>query len=369
MQPVNQETSLMTLLKDHCMKDITPEMISDHAMSTFLAPNETNPEDMLPHLREVVKTAENVDLVISTGTERLFFFLALCPVEFKRLIHRDINPQTYCYNYFNIILLRISNSVQEYNTLSENIKKSTINNIETFDEFQQRILIVSEKIKSDNSINNETKEFYLKNIKCFAKIYLSCSQRWRAHPKYQKCWYFENENQFKKIQDYAKSEKIVCTIGDINDIISIEKILTANKIGISLIDTSNIHKYSIYNFNINETFQTRIMATYIMSASTIYVSWKHYPLKTEEISEFNELLDIVKKNKNYASSLDYMNDHLTDNLYNTCKENNCAREDCLGFCQRLNYEVGPVYSKKNLEKLRLLAKRVSYQNIKRRVSQ
>jgi hypothetical protein len=96
----------------------------------FLEPNEGNPQKLIPHLQEISKKG----VVVSTGTERSFFFLLflvkllanknLC----EGLIIKDINPKVKAYVDFNVLLLRITKTVEEYRELSERIEKKMIEN-------------------------------------------------------------------------------------------------------------------------------------------------------------------------------------------------------------------------------------------------
>ena len=237
------------------------------------------PQNVKPHLSQTKPGTKVV-----TGAERCFFTLlfsdeGLC----EGLVSRDINPKVKAYIDFNVLLLRISQNMQEYAKLSEPVAwwdkkaEATVND---------RIRVIEEKTRSSD-LPEVVKNYYLKHMRMLGTTYLWLGQNedWRKDPYFNECWYHNNEERFLKLQRYAKSGNIIATIGDINDL----KFLRDTKI--SVVDTSNIHDYCVVNLQGEGNFSPTVIWTELSVGETKYYSapyTSHSPLSTEEEAEFQK---------------------------------------------------------------------------------
>ena len=81
----------------------------------FLTPSETVGTDLAPHIQKMEQ-----GLIVSVGTERSFFDLALADQSrCEGLVVRDINPKVKAYVDFNVLLFRIANSRKDYCLLAK----------------------------------------------------------------------------------------------------------------------------------------------------------------------------------------------------------------------------------------------------------
>lgn len=249
--------------------------------------NEWPPQNIQPHLGQSTPGA-----MVVTGTERGFFNLlfsdeGLC----IGLIFRDINPRAKAYIDFNTLLLRISQNMQEYTELSAPIKwwKDDYDAI-----MSKRIALITEKTQMSD-LPERVQKYYLKNIKSLGESYLELGAGrvdWRKAERLRACWYHQNEEQFLKLQRYARAGNIIATVGDINDL----EFLKETKI--STVDTSNIHDYCIVNLKGAQGFSPKVIWTELSVGETKYYSspyTPHEPLNAEEDKEFQMWISLFQK--------------------------------------------------------------------------
>ncbi|HEX4840150.1 MAG TPA: hypothetical protein VFU89_06880 [Rhabdochlamydiaceae bacterium] len=248
--------------------------------------NEWPPQNIQPHLGQSAPGA-----MVVTGTERGFFNLlfsdeGLC----IGLIFRDINPKAKAYIDFNTLLLRISQNMQEYTKLSEPIEWWR----DDYDAIMsKRIALITEKTQMSD-LPERVQKYYLKNIKRLGESYLHLGQSgdWRKDERLRACWYHQNEEQFLKLQRYAKAGNIIATVGDINDL----EFLKETKI--STVDTSNIHDYCVVNLKGAPDFSPKVIWTELFLGETKYYSspyTPHEPLNAEEDKEFQMWISLFQK--------------------------------------------------------------------------
>lgn len=244
----------------------------------YLKPNEGSPEGNKPHLKQAAE-----GIMVSTGTERSFFNLRFSdPSKCQGLVVIDVTPKVKAYVDFNTLLLRISDSREEYVKLS-----AFIQNQEDFDE---AISIIREKtINSD--ISTQIKKYYLKNLVEFGSVYLKTRKQWRDGgftTFFEKSRYDLCEKRFAKLQNYAKSGNIISTTRDINDL----TFLSSRKVAI--VDTSNIHHYSILTLKGGNNFSPRVIWTLPNKYKTTYYSYTHQALDEEQSNELKGLIEEIK---------------------------------------------------------------------------
>ncbi|HEV8051767.1 MAG TPA: hypothetical protein VGP47_04670 [Parachlamydiaceae bacterium] len=245
----------------------------------YLVPNEGRPEKIKKHL-DLAQTG----IHISTGTERSLFHL-LCAEEDKclGLVIRDINPRVKAYMDFNIALIRISDTREEYVKLSSTIHDPI-----------HRIQTIESIIERDPDLPLIIKQYYLAHARKFGEIYLKADQSWRTNPLFDRVNYCRNDSQFYKIKFFAMAGNIITTVGKINDLIFL---FCRN---IAVVDTSNICDYSMINLNYNENSQPRVIWTNLESttgeetyARTKFFSYKHTSLDQNECNKLEILIQKI----------------------------------------------------------------------------
>ena len=127
---------------------------------------------------------------------------------------RDINPRVKAYVDFNIMLLRISKTREEYVKLAQTISPTDTK------EFKHRIEIISDKIKNDENLPEPIRCYYLENINTMGLVYLRTNKNWQYEDSafYKSCRYDQQDPLFFKLQKYARSGNLISTIGKIQDL-------------------------------------------------------------------------------------------------------------------------------------------------------
>jgi hypothetical protein len=225
---------------------------------------------------------------VSVGTERSFFLLALAdPHLCDGLVVRDINPKVKAYVDFNVLLLRISSSREEYCSLA---KRPSI------DDYSKRLEIILAKITTTGDLPGNLKEYYRKNLENFAKVYYcQSSKEWAEkdsylYEKFYSVHYYEDDGLFTKLQRYAKQGRIISSVGSINDLSSF------HDLPISLIDTSNVSAYEFLDIH-GCAFDVPVTIIYTLGTGwvgTTFYSIQYSPLNDGERREFEELLHRLK---------------------------------------------------------------------------
>lgn len=263
-------TSIQPSLETELIEKVTCKV--DIGISLFhdcLKPNEIYPIRLAEHLQLAEK-----GIIVTCGTERSFFDLIHCQEDkCEALVICDINPRVKAYVDFNILLLRICDSAEDYRILS--------------DEYSDEII----KRLSSAPMSNQMRRYYLDNISSFASVYYSVSKEWRVSIEYYACHYHLNERQFQKLHRYAKEGKIVSTMNSINEI----GFLSHKRI--SVVDTSNILDYSIIDLECLGPLQPRVVFTRFYPRGTIrdvrYFSHIHKSLSIEQKEQYKHLLKRV----------------------------------------------------------------------------
>lgn len=272
------ETSLEQQYEHLALQEV--DILEEIDFKNYLFPNEGMPILVKPHLYKINEPG----IIVSAGTERSFFDLALSnPDKCLGLVVRDINPKVKAYVDFNTMLLRISEDRKEYVKLSEII---------TGEDREKNLRIRIETIRAKvtkTDLPEPVKNYYLKNLENFAKVYFSVDQSWKNTPYFEGVKYFEDDKLFNVLQHFAKAGKIIATIGDINDL---EFLKDQN---VAIVDVSNIHDYIIMDLKGGENFHPRVIWTWQHPKQSEYFSYMYHPLDVEKRAEFNKLLDELKE--------------------------------------------------------------------------
>jgi hypothetical protein len=225
----------------------------------YLTPNEGTPWGIQPHLDAMSK-----GLIVSVGTERSFYDLLLSdPEKCTGLVVRDINPKIKAYVDFNVLLLIIAESREEYCLLAQRPEAS---------QMESRIKLIQSRIHGNQHIPPLMQKFYQENLNSFALVFYSASNITTLKSEYIEQYYagvcyYDNDHQFIKLQNYARTGKIVATIGDINDLTFL------GDLRVSIIDISNVPDYFLIDINgCNLSSEIRIIWTLQNPRNTSYYS-------------------------------------------------------------------------------------------------
>lgn len=268
--------------------------------ASYLAPNEGWVLKILPHLEKMDRRG----LIVSTGTERSFFDLALCdPAKCEGLVVIDFDPEVKAYVDFNVLLLRISENVEHYAYLSTIIQnpaefweREKSWNEENYLEKMEKIKTLL--IRSDSSLT--LKEYYLTHLYEFGKIYFKARYTgpgyndegrpadWRQHIGFQDVAYHKKGDQFDQLQRYAKAGNIIAVVRDMSELSFLDSR------NVALIDVSNIPDYSILNLKTRSS-PVVVSTKLLYESGTEYNSHIYHPMTQQEIQEFDEALEILSK--------------------------------------------------------------------------
>lgn len=251
---------------------------------SYLFPNEKSPCEVTRHLDLV----EKAGIYVSTGTERSFFDLALSrPDKCLGLVVRDVNPNVKAYVDFNVMLLRISNDINEYVFLSSDPRHEW--DISQDEELLKvRLEIIKLKIK-ESSIAEPVKSYYLKNLESYAKVYFFVSKSWKAEESFNGAKYFQDEEMFKRLKNYASSGRIIATVGDINDL----AFLNMWHEPVVLVDISNIYDYTFIDWDGLHDFHPRVLWTNLNHIKVFYRSFTYQPLDPSKKEELKTLITLA----------------------------------------------------------------------------
>ena len=230
-------------------------------IGNFLSPNEYDVINVKDHLDRMEE-----GFILSCGTERSFFDLVLAnPEKCRGLIVRDIDSRVKAYVDFNVLLLRISNDVRDYESLSTLDFENKPELEERVQEIKRRIHL---KMKS-GEISIKIGLYYLENLEKLASVYYSTSKAWRNEKFYffQGVEYYRDEEKFRKLQAYAKAGKIIATVGDINDLQFL------HRVRVSVVDTSNVFDYFLGDFQVDDQSNPLIIWTDLFHPSAKYHSF------------------------------------------------------------------------------------------------
>lgn len=242
-----------------------------------LQPNEGFPDQLQPHLKDL-KTG----VIVSTGTERSFFLLLQAEENTTEgLVIRDVEPSVKAYNDFLILLLRISESREDFVKLSNFVSIDDAEKI-----FEGRISEIQKRIETAD-MPAELKAYYQANAANFGKIYLGTEKNWQTHQSayYTDCRYDLNDKQFAKLQYYAKSGKIISTCGEMNDLSFLKDM------PVSVIDTSNIWHYTAIDLKDIAPFKPLVIWTDGGENKCRYHTFILTELKEEDQISLKQLID------------------------------------------------------------------------------
>lgn len=292
MWDTQQTRSLEEEYEDLAFPDMV-DVNTSCGFKDFIIPNELNPEELSSHM-DSIEDGEEYEAV-STGTVRSdFLLLAANPKYCRGLITIDINPKVKAYRDFDLLLRKIAQTRAEYETLSSE-----------FNSFTDRIAVIADKVKK-HGFPQRIENYYLKHLDAFGHIYLYNNQVWKKDYRrhFKKCKFYASDPLFNKLQKYALSGNSINIIGNINDL----KFLRNRNIGV--VDTSNIHAYSLINLQIEGASKPLIIWTSGKGhGHTIYSSIPYTAIcNEEEKKEFDRLVTILVKGGRLRAGADLSKD-------------------------------------------------------------
>jgi hypothetical protein len=294
----------------------------------YLEPNEGAPEAIKPHLSLSKKGV----VTVVTGAERGFFHILFSQCEL--FVFRDINPRAKLYVDGVLLLGLLAETVEEFAELSRPIQNEA--------EFVGRVELIKKKTLTLD-INEKPKNYYLANLLAITSIYLKAPKQWRTEEVvsslyFSKCSYYNNKDQFLRLQKLAKAGNIIATIGDINDL----TFLKSREVAI--VDVSNIPDYCMLDLKGGGDFHPRVVWTTLClgpslsAGSTSYRSYIHNAIQEKEKQEIDTLLLGIERSLYLTTPSDkisWLQKHIA------------KFEDPL-----LNSSAGPFYSPETLNRLR-----------------
>jgi hypothetical protein len=283
------------------------------AFKDFRIPNEGSPEGVIEHHQAAVQGT-----VVIVGSERPFFTACLTdPTKCDGIIVRDIHPKIIAYVNFNILLLRLAFTREEYVNLS---RPCTLLSLEG------RVDYIKGLLKTrGRDISLAVKSFYKNHLYALAQSYLLIKKSWRTltAQNFTACRYDLKSHLFNRVQHLAKSGNFMAIQGCITDL----EFAKARKI--SVVDVSNVTDYIFLNFK-GLTAETRIIFTYWNQTKTQYFSYMHEELTTDEELQFDHLLRVnLSARKVKLLAIEYES----------------------WDCDILNYPVGAFYTRRMLNML------------------
>jgi len=200
----------------------------------------------------------------------------------------DINPDVKMYNDFNVLLLRLAKTREEYCQWTEILSPmdATRKSWETYQtEVSARLELIRAKMNCSGLLP-ALSTYYLQHLKTCASIYFEANAKWRKGPSFEdfaKVDYRNNEDQFLILQRYAQSGSIINVTGNINNLTFL------NDQKVAVVDSSNIHNYAPINLVGDANLRPLIIWTSSIGSQTNYYAAPFVPPTPEEMDNFTEL--------------------------------------------------------------------------------
>ena len=292
-----------------------------------------NPETVKEHLDQM-----KPGWIVSTGTERSLFDLLCAPEWCEGLIIRDINWKVKAYIDCIVLCLRLCDTLAEFEKVT---KKCEVRfEMAWKSEMALKFDLIKKRLDADTKIPPDMKKYYQDNLNDIFNTYYGTNDYWRTHEPMQNVNYFKNPDQFKKLQTYARSGRIIATEGSINDLAFLEEA----KITVSAVDTSNISDYTFLDIPVKDALVIWTLGTGGRFPTTFY-SYPNELLDKKEREEFDDLTSRLK-------ALWKAQDHLRDDSHFALTLSNNLPSDIRWKESKLNTTITASYNRNTLNKLR-----------------
>ena len=278
--------SLESRLGDSCLPkdDILKHPNPFITYNDFIEPNEIFPESVVQSLNQITTPG----VIVSVGTHRSLFDLMLCdPEKCTGLVIVDINPRIKAFMDFLILLLKISDSMEEFAELSKPTGKAKL---------QEKLDIIRQKTVSSPFVTEKLRRYYLQHLDRHGAFYFSQSQYWRTGNSRIECFaavqYDKNPQQFERLQRKAREGNIVVHEGSINDLTFL------GDIPIAAIDTSNVSSYIPLDIKITTHISQPIVITTVGTGQfpTVYrAECLPMPMSDKDKDELKKLLQLLSR--------------------------------------------------------------------------
>lgn len=227
-----------------------PEMLD------YRRPNEGCPDYILPHLK-----FDTPGICVTTGSERAFMTLFSCvkanaehPEFFQGVVCIDVNPMIKCYNDFNVLLLRLSETQEEYQQLSgiQKWARATLPDPSLRNQkpdLKACRTVVRNKLAKDTQIPSPLKKYYVKNFDRLANGYYGAFDLpgEASGAFFSVNYVLDHPEEFAILQQYAREGKFITLVGDINHLSVLQRFQ------INAIDMSNIYDFTPIQFAFHPT--------------------------------------------------------------------------------------------------------------------
>lgn len=249
----------------------------------YVIPNEIYPEEAKPIWSQAPK-----GVYISVGTERGFIGASLSP-EATHLLLIDLVPEIVFYNRMNVLLLKVSNSLNDYLQL----RQAT-----SFDAWI-KAADFSELTSSEKELLR-SRLFFEK----FSALQVEPSARLLNNSMFVGSSYLKSEVQFHKLRDMARRNQIWVGLGNLLDSAFLQQIqqrLSESGLRISVLDLSNAWDYHYTGANgVNQiiaklgsvmTDKSILLATNVrrMISSSMY-EWTYHGFRYAALKRVQEIL-------------------------------------------------------------------------------
>jgi hypothetical protein len=320
--------NIVKSLEEKFFADVFPETNEKIDLKTtkynFLDPNEANPQNMLKHLEDITMNG----YFITTGSERAFFLALLAYNKLSGVIVVDIDPKNKAYVDMNILMLRLSDTMEEYQDLSSPLSASEDIN----DAFIKKQSYIISKLNKSN-LPEKAKAYYIRNFAELTKAYFQMSKHsWKTDEWMQEYWfsevsYYKNYEQFIKLKNLADEGNIIAITTNINDLDLAKKL---SDLHISVTDVSNIHEMvPLYLGKFASTrADTRVIWTQPSGLSTAYYSFLQSPVKPEKEDYYEDhiyrlppqIQPIINVNNHEDIHINFCHDATINLMGEKCRE-------------------------------------------------
>lgn len=199
---------------------------ADSRGAQYVIPNEIYPEEAKNIWQQAPKGA-----YISVGTERGFIGASLTPLA-THLILIDLVPEIVFFNRMNVLLLKISSSLNDYLSL----RQAT-----SFDRWQEAVMKTSDLSLQERELLN-SRIFFEK----FKALQEEPTARLQNPSMFVGSSYLRSDEQYHKLREMAQADRIWVGLGNLLDGDFLQEIndrLVSKGISISVLDLSNAWDY------------------------------------------------------------------------------------------------------------------------------
>lgn len=246
----------------------------------FVTPNELYPLEMVPHTQ-----SHDAGLALSVGTERSFILASLNP-RITGVIMVDVNRMAVLYNQVNIILLRLSKSLEDYRSL----RFSESNSSWTTRAQDAKLNSYELKLMTNPNVFAAWQKFQLKDHPLFT------DPSKNAQGEFVSANYLFDVAQFKRIKGLADArmlQALAINLTDSDAVLKLVETIKSQGHSVSIADISNA-RTSISNVKLEE-FVKAIEPIATKNSRVLYTlpDAEHWTYKAAMMSEYRKTGSIL----------------------------------------------------------------------------